>query len=36
MALSYEDIVQGAYSSIGRTGMGNAAGQIDTEGYNFG
>jgi len=35
MALSYEDIVQGAYSSIGRTGMGNAAGQIDTEGYNF-
>jgi lysophospholipase L1-like esterase len=35
MALSYEDIVQGAYSSIGRTGMGNAVGQIDPEGYNF-
>jgi lysophospholipase L1-like esterase len=35
MALSYEDIVQGAYSSIGRTGMGNAVGQVDPEGYNF-
>lgn len=35
MPLSYEDIVQGAYSSIGRTGMGNAVGQIDPEGYKF-
>jgi len=35
MATSYEDIVQGAYSSIGRTGLGNAVGQIDKEGYDF-
>jgi lysophospholipase L1-like esterase len=35
MALSYEDIVQGAYGAIGRTGIGTRAGTIDQEGYNF-
>jgi len=35
MAISYEDIVQGAYGSIGRTGIGTGAGTIDQEGYNF-
>ena len=35
MAVSYEDIVQGAYGSVGRTGIGAGAGQIDQEGYNF-
>ena len=35
MAVSYEDIVQGAYGSIGRTGIGTGAGTIDQEGYNF-
>jgi lysophospholipase L1-like esterase len=35
MAISYEDIVQGAYGSVGRTGIGGGAGQIDQEGYNF-
>ena len=35
MAVSYEDIVQGAYGSVGRTGIGAGAGQIDEEGYNF-
>jgi lysophospholipase L1-like esterase len=35
MATSYEDIVQGAYGAIGRTGIGGNVGQIDQEGYNF-
>jgi len=35
MATSYEDIVQGAYGAIGRTGIGGSAGQIDPEGFNF-
>ena len=35
MALSYEDIVQGAYAAIGRTGIGTGAGKIDKEGYDF-
>jgi lysophospholipase L1-like esterase len=35
MATSYKDIVEGAYGSIGRTGIGSAAGQIDQEGYDF-
>jgi lysophospholipase L1-like esterase len=35
MATSYEDIVQGAYGAIGRTGIGTGAGTIDQEGYNF-
>jgi len=35
MAISYEDIVQGAYGSVGRTGIGTGAGTIDQEGYNF-
>jgi len=35
MPISYEDIVQGAYGSVGRTGIGTGAGKIDEEGYNF-
>ena len=35
MATSYEDIVQGAYGAIGRTGIGGNVGQIDPEGFNF-
>ena len=35
MATSYEDIVQGAYGAIGRTGIGTSAGTIDEEGFNF-
>ena len=35
MAISYEDIVQGAYGAIGRTGIGTSVGTIDQEGYNF-
>jgi lysophospholipase L1-like esterase len=35
MATSYEDIVQGAYGAIGRTGIGANVGQIDPEGFNF-
>lgn len=33
--VSYDDMIKAAYGSIGRTGMGTAANQIDTEGYNY-
>lgn len=33
--VSYDDMVKAAYGSIGRTGMGTASNQIDTEGYNY-
>lgn len=35
MPSPYDDLIQAAYATIGRTGMGEGAGQIDPSGYNY-